>query len=64
MADRKWPFWARVLVTVLLLPVWAAGILAAENDFSEIGKWFDPLMIGLIWATVITAWFTTRQTQR
>lgn len=64
MADRKWPFWARSLVALLLLPVLAAGILAAENDFSEIGKWFDPLMIGLIWLTIIVAWFTTRHSQR
>ena len=34
MADRKWPLWARVLFAVLLVPVWAAGILAAENDFT------------------------------
>lgn len=64
MADRKWPFWARSLVALLLLPVLAAGILAAENDFSEIGKWFDPLMIGLTWLTIIVAWFTTRHSQR
>jgi hypothetical protein len=64
MADRKWPLWARMSVALVLLPVWAAGILAAENDFSEIGKWFDPLMIGMMWTTVIAAWFTTRRSQR
>jgi uncharacterized membrane protein AbrB (regulator of aidB expression) len=64
MADRKWPLWARVLVVVALLPVWAAAILAAENDFSERGVWFDPVLIGLMLATVIITWFTTRRSQR
>jgi FtsH-binding integral membrane protein len=53
-----------VLVTLALLPVWAAAILAAENDFSFIGSWFDPLMIGLMLATVIAAWTTTARSQR
>jgi FtsH-binding integral membrane protein len=64
MADRKWPVWARIVVALLLLPVWAAAILAAENDLSELGVWFDPLMIGLMVATVIAAWITTQQSQR
>jgi hypothetical protein len=63
-ADRKWPRWARLLVTVALLPVWAAVILAAENDFAFIGTWFDPLMIALMIATVITAWLVTGRAQR
>jgi hypothetical protein len=62
--DRKWPRPARLLVTVALLPVWAAAILAAENDFSFIGGWFDPLMIGLMIATVIAAWTATARSQR
>jgi hypothetical protein len=64
MADRKWPVWARVLVALLLLPVWAAAILAGENDLSELGTWFDPLMIGLMAATVVVAWITTQRSQR
>jgi hypothetical protein len=64
MADRKWPAWARIVVVVLLLPVWAAAILAAENDLSELGTWFDPLMIGLMLVTVIAAWITTQRSQR
>ncbi|HEY3713058.1 MAG TPA: hypothetical protein VGL39_00925 [Jatrophihabitantaceae bacterium] len=64
MADRKWPVWARIVVALLLLPVWAAAILAAENDLSGLGVWFDPLMIGLMVATVIAAWITTQQSQR
>ena len=47
-----------------LLPVWAAAILAAENDFSFIGTWFDPLMIALMIATVIVAWTATGRSQR
>jgi hypothetical protein len=62
--DRKWPFPARVLVAVALLPLGAALILAAENDFSFIGMWFDPLMIALMIATVIVVWTTTARTQR
>jgi hypothetical protein len=49
---------------VALLPVWAAAILAAENDFSFIGSWFDPLMIALMIATVIVAWTATGRSQR
>jgi hypothetical protein len=62
--DRRWPRSARLLVTVALLPVWAAAILAAENDFSFIGSWFDPLMIALMIATVIVAWTATGRSQR
>lgn len=62
--DRKWPRPARLLVTVALLPVWAAVILAAENDFSFIGSWFDPLMIAVMIATVIVAWTATARSQR
>jgi hypothetical protein len=64
MADRKWPAWARIVVALLLLPVWAAAILAAENDLSELGAWFDPLMIGLMAVIVVTAWITTQHSQR
>jgi hypothetical protein len=64
MADRKWPAWARIVVALLLLPVWAAAILAAENDLSELGTWFDPLMIGLMAVTVVGAWITTQHSQR
>jgi FtsH-binding integral membrane protein len=64
MAERKWPVWARIVVTLLLLPVWAAAILAAENDLSELGVWFDPLMLGLMAAIVVVAWITTQHSQR
>ncbi|MDX6210582.1 MAG: hypothetical protein QOE24_2973 [Frankiales bacterium] len=64
MVDRKWPVGARIVVALLLLPVWAAAILAGENDFSQLGAWFDPLMIGLMAAITIAAWITTRHSQR
>jgi hypothetical protein len=63
-ADRTWPRPARLLVTVALLPVWAAAILAAENDLAFIGNWFDPLMIVLMIATVIAVWAATARSQR
>jgi len=63
-ADRKWSWPVRLLVAVALLPVWAAVILAAENDFSFIGTWFDPLMIALMITTVIVAWTATGGSQR
>ena len=62
--DRTWPRPLRVLVTLALLPVWAAVILASENDFGFIGSWFDPLMIGLMLVTVIAVWTATARTQR
>ena len=62
--ERKWPRPARLLVTVALLPVGAAVILAAENDLAFIGSWFDPLMIALMIGTVIVAWTSTGRSQR
>jgi len=62
--DRKWPRPGRLLVTVALLPVWAAAVLAAENDFSFVGGWFDPLIIGLMLVTVVVVWTTTARSQR
>ncbi|MDX6256933.1 MAG: hypothetical protein QOJ11_3267 [Frankiales bacterium] len=64
MVDRKSQVLARIVVALLLLPAWAAAILAAENDLSELGAWFDPLMIGLMAAITIAAWITTRHSQR
>jgi hypothetical protein len=58
--DHKWPRPVRLLVTVALLPVWAAAILAAENSLNFIGSWFGPLMI----ATVIAVWAATARSQR
>jgi hypothetical protein len=62
--DRKWPRPVRLLVTVALLPVWAAAILAAENSFNFIGSWFGPLMSALMIATVIAVWAATARSQR
>ena len=62
--DRKWPRPVRLLVTVVLLPVWAAAILAAENSLNFIGSWFGPLMIALMIATVIAVWAATARSQR
>ncbi|HEX3335842.1 MAG TPA: hypothetical protein VHS54_05225 [Jatrophihabitans sp.] len=64
MDERKWPVWARVAVTLLLLPVWAAAILAAENDLSGLGTWFDLVMVGLMAVIIVAAWVTTRDSQR
>ncbi|MCU1655760.1 MAG: hypothetical protein JWO57_416 [Pseudonocardiales bacterium] len=64
MADRKWPASARIVVTLLLLPVWAAAILASENDLSGLGTWFDPLMIGVMAVITVAAWITTQHSQR
>ena len=62
--DRRWPRPVRLVVTVALLPVWAAAILAAENSLNFIGSWFGPLMVALMIATVIAAWATTARSQR
>jgi cytochrome d ubiquinol oxidase subunit II len=62
--DRGWPRSLRLLVTAALVPVCGAAILAAENDFAFIGGWFDPLLIGLMLATVTAAWATTARSQR
>jgi hypothetical protein len=54
----------RLLVAVLLLPVWAAAILASENSFNFIGIWFGPLMTAVIIAVVIAVWAATARSQR
>jgi hypothetical protein len=62
--DRKWPRQVRLLVTIALLPVWAASILASENSFNFFGIWFGPLMTALIVAVVIAVWAATARSQR
>jgi len=62
--DRKWPWPARLLVAVALLPVWAAAILASENSLNFIGSWFGPLMTAAMIATVIAVWAATARSQR
>jgi hypothetical protein len=62
--DRKWPSGGRLLVAVLLLPVWAASILVSENSFNFIGIWFGPLMTAFIVAVVIAVWAATARSQR
>jgi cytochrome d ubiquinol oxidase subunit II len=62
--DRSWPRPLRLLVTVVLVPVCAAAILAAENDFGFLGSWLDRLLIGLMLATVAAAWTSTARSQR
>ncbi|HET6501739.1 MAG TPA: hypothetical protein VFG87_13345 [Amycolatopsis sp.] len=62
--DRKWPLWARILVGVLLTPVGAAALMAAENDFAGLGLWFDPIMIGLMVLAVAVVWAVSGRAQR
>jgi K+ transporter len=62
--DRKWPWPSRLLVTVALMPVCAAAILAAENSLNFIGSWFSPVLIAAMIATVIAVWAATARTQR
>jgi K+ transporter len=62
--DRKWPRPVRLLVTVALLPVGAAAILAAENSLNFIASWFGPVMIALMIVTVIAVWAATARSQR
>ena len=62
--DRKWPRPVRLLIAVVLLPVWAAAILASENSLNFIGSWFGPLMTAAMIATVIAVWAMTARSQR
>ena len=62
--DRTWPWGLRLLVTVALLPVWAAALLASENSFNFIGIWFGPLMTAFMVAAVIAVWAATARSQR
>jgi hypothetical protein len=64
VGDRRRPRPARMLVTLALVPVWAAAILAAENDLAFVGAWFGPVMIALMVATVIAVWTATARSQR
>jgi hypothetical protein len=62
--DRKWPWPARLLITLALLPVCAAAILASENSLNFIGIWFGPLMTALMVAIIIAVWAATARSQR
>jgi hypothetical protein len=62
--DRKWSWGVRLLVAVLLLPVWAAALLVSKNSLNFIGIWFGPLMTAFIVAVVIAVWATTAHSQR
>jgi predicted Co/Zn/Cd cation transporter (cation efflux family) len=62
--DRRWPWPVRLLVTVALLPAWAAAILVAENSFNFIGSWFGPVMVALMIVTVVIVWAMTARSQR
>ncbi len=66
VGDRKWPWGVRMLVTVLLLPVGAAALLASENSFDGQFNliWFGPLMTAVIVAVVIAVWVATARSQR
>jgi len=64
VGGRKWPWGVRLLVAVLLLPVWAAALLASENSLNFIGIWFGPLMTAFIVAVVIAVWAMTARSQR
>ena len=66
VGDRKWPWGVRLLVTVLLLPVGAAALLASENSFNGQFNliWFGPLMTAVIVAVVIAVWVATARSQR
>ena len=63
---RKWPWPARLVVTVLLMPVGAAALLASENSFNGQFNliWFGPLMTAVIVAVVIAVWAATTRSQR
>jgi hypothetical protein len=62
--DRKWPWPARLLVTVAMFPLCAAAILAAENSLNFITSWFSPVMIALMIVIVIVTWAATARSQR
>ena len=64
--DRKWPWPARLVVAVALMPVGAAALLASENSFDGQFNliWFGPLMTAVIVAVVIAVWAATARSQR
>lgn len=64
--DRKWPWPARLVVAVALMPVGAAALLASENSFNTQFNliWFGPLMTAVIVAVVIAVWVATARSQR
>jgi hypothetical protein len=64
--DRKWPWPARLVVAVALMPVGAAALLASENSFDGQFNliWFGPLMTAVIVAVVIAVWVATARSQR
>ena len=64
--DRKWPWPARLVVAIALMPVGAGALLASENSFDGQFNliWFGPLMTAVIVAVVIAVWVATARSQR
>jgi hypothetical protein len=62
--DGKWPWPARLAMTVLLLPVWCGVLIAVEGDLSGYGLWLSILCVSLAVVIVTVVWTTTGRSQR
>jgi hypothetical protein len=63
-SDRKWPWPARLAMTLLLAPVWCGVLVCVEGDLSSYGLWISILSVSVAVGTTTTVWATTGRSQR
>jgi hypothetical protein len=62
--DRKWPWPARLAMTLLLVPVLCGAIVAVEGTLDGYGVWLSILSVSLAVVIVMAVWATTAGSQR
>jgi hypothetical protein len=60
----KWPWPARLAMTILLAVVWCGVLVCVEGDLSSYGLWITILSVSLFVVTAATIWATTGRSQR
>jgi hypothetical protein len=63
-SDRRWPWPARLAMTLLLVPVWCGVLVCVEGDLSSYGLWITFLSVSLFVVIGATIWATTGRSQR
>jgi hypothetical protein len=62
--DHKWPWPARLAMTLLLVPVWCGALVSCEGDLDGYGLWLSILSVSLAVVIVTVVWATTGRSQR
>jgi hypothetical protein len=62
--NRKWPWPARLAMTILLAPVWCGVLICVEGDLSSYGLWITILSGSLFIVIAAVIWVTTARSQK